>query len=153
MMKIPPALALAFLIVPSVVAESAPPASVTGPVTGAGRIVMENGLIRREWVTGPNLACVSLRNLVTGEEIIRAVEPEASVTLDGTPPVAVGGLVGQKNRAFLDERWIASLGADPPAFRFAGLEKEPVGSRLDWKQVRHQAPGAVWPPQGDRSPL
>lgn len=55
-----------------------------------GELILENGLARRVIRLAPNAATVSLKNLVSGEELLRAVSPEARVTLDGTA-FAVGG--------------------------------------------------------------
>jgi hypothetical protein len=41
-----------------------------------------------------------------------------------------------------------ALEADPDALRFTGYETGPIEARMDWKQVRHHAPGVVWPPKG-----
>ena len=46
-------------------------------------LVLENGLVRRAIRIAPNAATVDYRNLVTGEQLLRAVGPEAGVTLNG----------------------------------------------------------------------
>ena len=57
-------------------------------------VVLDNGLVRRVIRLAPNAATVAFENLMTGESIIRAVRPEASVVLDGVR-YEVGGLRGQ----------------------------------------------------------
>lgn len=112
-----------------------------------GRLTLTNGLIKREFVLTPNAAAVALDNLVSGEAFLRAVTPEARLTINGVN-YSVGGLIGQPNRAFLDESWIDSLKADPQAFIFVGYEVSEPQERMHWKRVRHAAPGAQWPPKG-----
>ena len=52
-------------------------------------LTLTNGLVSRRVLLAPNAATVSLRNLATGEEFVRALAPEARVTLDGKEyPVA-----------------------------------------------------------------
>ena len=55
---------------------------------------LTNGIIERRIVVEPSAATVSFKNLTTGEELIRAVAPEARVVIDGTS-YPVGGLTGQ----------------------------------------------------------
>ena len=46
-------------------------------------LTLANGLLERRILLAPNAATVSLRNLTTGEELVRATSPEARVTIDG----------------------------------------------------------------------
>ncbi len=110
-------------------------------------LVLENGLVRRTFRLAPNAATVGLDHQVTGHAVLRAVRPEAEVTLDGTRH-PVGGLSGQPNHAFLLPAWLDGLTADPAAFRFTGFEVGAPRERFAWKQVRHHAPDAAWPPRG-----
>ena len=73
-------------------------------------IVLDNGLLRRSIRMTPNAATVRLDDLMTGRSLLRAVQPEAMVTLDGVPH-AIGGLTGQPNLAYLDPEWLAAMEA------------------------------------------
>ena len=115
--------------------------------TSSNELVLANGLIARTFRLAPNAATVGLDNLLTGEAILRGVKPEALVEIDGTR-YEIGGLKGQPNYAFLRPEWVDQLRADPAAFRFVGFEVGKPKERLAWKQVRHHAPGAKWPPEG-----
>lgn len=124
-----------------------------GRVAGAYRsvdgkeLVLSNGLIRRTFRLAPNAATVGFDNLMTDEAILRAVKPEARITIDGKV-YDVGGLIGQPNKAFLRPEWKAALGADPAALTFLGFEVGKPLERMAWAQVRRHAPGTQWPPSG-----
>ena len=66
-------------------------------------VVLDNGLVRRVFRLAPNAATVSFENLMTGESIIRGVQPEASVVLDGVR-YEVGGCVASPYRASSSRR-------------------------------------------------
>jgi hypothetical protein len=110
-------------------------------------LVLENGLVRRTFRIAPNAATVGLDHQITGHAALRAVRPEAEVTINGVT-YPVGGLTGQENHAFLLPEWLDGLEADPAAFVFTGFEIGVPEERFGWKQVRHHAPDMAWPPRG-----
>jgi hypothetical protein len=117
---------------------------------GSGRSFLRlgNGLVQRTFWIGPNLATVSLDQLATGESLLRAVKPEARVTIDGHA-YDIGGLTGQPNHAYLDPEWIDGLTADPDAFRYTGHSTDRLSSGHPmWRRIRHAAPNTPWPPPG-----
>ncbi len=107
---------------------------------------LENGLVRRTFKIAPNAATVGLDHLVTGEPILRAVEPEATLTLDGRA-YAIGGLSGQPDRGYLTPAWILALTNTPSAFQFTGFTSGQPAAPFSWKRVRHAA-DLSWPPKG-----
>lgn len=109
---------------------------------------LENGLVRRTFRLSPNAASVDLRNLATGEAVLRAVRPEASIVLDGQP-YDVGGLRGQPEQGYLLESWLPSMTADPGAYRFRSYETGPIAERFPWLRKR-PAEDRPWPPPGIR---
>jgi len=109
-------------------------------------ITLSNGLIRRVFRLQPNAATVALDNLVTGQSLLRSVRPEATVDLDGRH-LAVGGLSGQPDHAYLRADWVDRLTADPQAFRFTRFETGRTSVRFSWKPARYAA-NTVWPPPG-----
>jgi hypothetical protein len=116
--------------------------------TEAPGIVLSNGLVRRVLRLAPNAATVACDNLTTGAAILRAVSPEARLTLDGTA-FDVGGLTGQPEQAYLRREWLSGMAADPAAFRCIGVEQGPTEAPFTWKRKRWSADGA-WPPPGVR---
>src|SRR5687767_10969188 len=58
-------------------------------------IILYNGLVKRTFRLFPNVACVDYKNMITGQQLLRALKPEAIVTINGKE-YNVGGLYGQK---------------------------------------------------------
>lgn len=149
---------------PVLSAESAAPLNndwlVTPPARSPGlyrdstgaHLILDNGLIRRSFTVTPNAATFALDNLLTGQSMLRAVKPEAILTLNGVA-YPVGGLSGQPNKAFLKTEWLAAMKPLPKAFQYTHFSTGPIRARMEWKRVRHHAPGAVWPPAGLRLTL
>lgn len=114
----------------------------------SGDLVLENGLARRVIRLAPNAATVSLQNLFTGEHLLRAVAPEARVSIDGTE-YPIGGLAGQSIQNYLKADWIGDLRPIPGSYQFAGWEDLPMSKRLEWKKrPEWLARDCPWPPPG-----
>ncbi len=111
------------------------------------KVVLSNGLVRRVIRLKPNAATVRIDNLMNGQAVLRAVHPEATVTIDGTT-YPIGGLRGQPDRAYLTRPWLDSLEAIPNAMRLTGIKTGTIEPRFAWKQTRHHGPGTEWPPKG-----
>ena len=56
-------------------------------------IILYNGLVKRTFRLSPNVACFDYKNLNNGQQLLRAVKPEAKVTINGKE-YNVGGLKG-----------------------------------------------------------
>ncbi|MFM1920903.1 MAG: hypothetical protein RLZZ303_2537, partial [Candidatus Hydrogenedentota bacterium] len=110
-------------------------------------LVLDNGLIRRTFRLAPNAATVGYDNLMTGESVIRAVRPEARVSLNGVA-YDVGGLTGQPNHAYLKREWIDAMESPEGSLAFTGFEIGQPAERMTWTRVRHAAPNVAWPPKG-----
>ncbi len=112
----------------------------------SGVITLSNGLISRSISVPKNGTTVEYRNLMTGERLIRAVKPEAWITIDGHR-VPIGGLAGQPNQAFFNADWIAKMSALPGSMRCIGTRREPIQCPIPWVRKRPSPPSA-WPPSG-----
>ena len=110
-------------------------------------LYLDNGLVRRTFRLTPDAATVAFDDLTTGQSLLRAIRPEASVMLNSID-LAVGGLTGQPNHAFLLPEWLEEMESDPGRFHYLSHEVGETTARMQWKQVRHHAPGATWPPPG-----
>ena len=123
------------------------PARARVEVSAEGdRLTLDNGLVRRTLALTPGVATTELYDQRNLASLVRAVEPEALLVLDGKE-LAIGGLVGQRNRAFLLPGELATLKAQQSPFRFAGHEAGTIAERLAWKRVR-PSEGRAWPPPG-----
>ena len=110
-------------------------------------LTLDNGLVRRVLRLKNGCATIALDDLAGDRSLLRAVGPEALLTIDGTEH-RIGGLVGQPNRAFLLPAWLAAMSADREALRLTGIETGVTVERFPWKRSRHHAPAAAWPPPG-----
>lgn len=126
-------------------ASPAAPSLVARSPDGTG-VVLDNAIVRRTFRLSPNAATVGLDQRASGESLLRAVEPEAVVVLDGrTYPI--GGLSGQPDRGYLTPAWAAGLTNDPASFQFTGFSTGFPVAPFPWKRVRHAA-DLPWPPHG-----
>lgn len=116
-------------------------------------LTLTNGLVARRILLAPNAATVSLRNLATGEEFVRALAPEARVTLDGKP-YPVGGLTGAPVANYWREEWAADAQAIPDAYRYERYEVGEIEERFPYKKrPEWLSRDLAWPPKGKRVSL
>jgi len=122
-------------------------AEITASADGR-EVKLDNGLIRRALRLSPNAATVSFENLMTGEQFLRAVRPEAILEMDGVH-YNIGGLSGQPIQNFLKKDWVDQLESDPGAFQFIGYTTGKTEARFPWKKRREwMAKDAPWPAPG-----
>jgi hypothetical protein len=95
-------------------------------------IILSNGLLKRTFRNTPDLACISFKNLTNKHELIRSVQPEARVVIDGRN-YAVGGLTGQKEKAYLLTEWVDKMTKSDSAFRFKKYAVKEIESDIQWK--------------------
>lgn len=120
--------------------------AVIKPDAEGKNLLLSNGLVTRTIRLIPNAATVDFRNLMTGEEIVRAVRPEAILEIDGKR-YKVGGLEGQIEQAYLMPQWLEQLTSDPSAFQYVGYDVGAVEERFAYKPSRWST-GGEWPPKG-----
>ncbi|HEX9794845.1 MAG TPA: alpha-galactosidase [Planctomycetota bacterium] len=107
---------------------------------------LENGLVRRSFRLDPAAVCIALDDLSNDRSVLRAVEAEAELLLDGTR-YPVGGRGEQPDRAYLRPEWLEAMPPLPNAFRLIGHQTAPLRARFPWLRVRH-AQELPWPPPG-----
>jgi len=95
-------------------------------------LVLTNGLLQRVFRLQPNLACVSFRNLSSGQELLRSVKAETRLVVDGKT-YNVGGLYGQKENAYLLPVWVDSMTAGPNDFQYTSYTVTPLQPYLNWQ--------------------
>jgi len=113
-----------------------------------GEVAIDNGLVRRTIRTRNGCATIALDNLMTGEQVLRSVRPEAEVMIDGKT-LPVGGLAGQPVHNYLDPKWLPTMTVQPGAFEFASVEIGKARERFPWKKRLEWMPeDKSWPPPG-----
>lgn len=97
-------------------------------------IILYNGLVKRTFRLQPNLVCTDYKNMSNGQQLLRAVKPEAQVTIDGTA-YNIGGLYGQTENAYLRPEWLNKLAVHDSDFHFASYEITNIKPLLNWKST------------------
>jgi hypothetical protein len=117
----------------------------------SGFVTISNGLISRTFSLKPDGATTGFSNLMTGNELIRAVKPEAILTINGNS-LKIGGLTGQPVNNFISSEWVAGLKADSLSmFILSGYKTGEITARFSWKKRPEWMPQDMpWPPKGKR---
>ena len=97
------------------------------------QIVFYNGLFTRTFVMSPDLACIDFTNLSSHQQLIRAIQPEAKVAIDGIV-YQVGGLKGQSEKAYLLPDSLQRFTSNND-FHFKEIEVKPIEPRMQWKRM------------------
>ena len=96
-------------------------------------IILYNGLVKRSFRITPNVACTDFKNMSSGQQLLRAIRPEAIVTIEGVP-YEVGGLHGQSEKAYLQEDWIDGLTKGLGDFVMKSVEVTDIKPSIQWKK-------------------
>lgn len=96
-------------------------------------IELNNGLCRRIFYLGQNLVCIDFKNLSSGQQLLRAVQAEASIRMDGKM-WNIGGLQGQRERAYLQPGWERQWKAGPEDFRLKTHRIQHIQPFISWKK-------------------
>lgn len=110
-------------------------------------IILYNGLVKRIFRLSPNLVCTDYTNMITGQQLLRTVQPEALVNINGAD-YAVGGLHGTKEKAYFKQQWLNSLTTDEKDFRLVDYVIAEVKPFLDKSSA---IPRNWWTPQEKNS--
>ena len=95
-------------------------------------ITLNNGLVKRVFRIQPNVACIDFENLSNGQQLLRAIKAEASVTIDGRV-YNIGGLYGQTENAYLQADSIDRYLAHEDDFYFSGYTITDLQAYINWK--------------------
>lgn len=111
---------------------------------------LSNGLVSRTFVLSPNVATISLDNLMTGNNELRAVRPEAIVTLDGKD-YPVGGLEGQPVQNYFTTDFLHEMKVCDTAFVCTGYETGETVERFPYRPHNEWTANKYpWPAPGKR---
>ena len=116
-----------------------------------GFVTISNGLVSRTFSLSPDGCTTGFLNMMTGNELIRAIKPEAELTINGDT-LRVGGLTGQPVKNYLAREWISGLKADSLSpFKLEGYQAGEITARFEWKKrPEWMAKDLPWPPRGKR---
>lgn len=95
-------------------------------------IILYNGLVKRTFRLSPNMVCTDYKNMITGQQLLRATMPEAVVTINGKE-YNVGGLYGQKEKAYLLPEWVDKFTKNENDFQFVKYEINELKPLVNWK--------------------
>jgi hypothetical protein len=95
-------------------------------------LMITNGLVQRAFRIKPDVACIDYRNLVNGQQLLRAVKAEARLTINGRE-YNVGGLYGQSEQAYLVPAWIDRMKPQDSAFHYVSHTVNDLQAPLAWK--------------------
>ena len=96
------------------------------------QIIFYNGLIRRSFVMSPGFACIDYTNLASNQQLIRAIQPEAKLIINGVK-YDVGGLKGQSEKAYLLPSWIKQFSTNED-FQFQKITVSEIQPRIKWNR-------------------
>jgi len=95
-------------------------------------LILYNGLVKRSFRISPNVACIEYKNMVNGQQLLRAVKPEAIIKIDGKE-INVGGLYGQKENAYLKPEWVDQFVQHDDGYR---VLKDIRSSPAHWEEEK-----------------
>ncbi|HVZ96833.1 MAG TPA: hypothetical protein VG847_08160 [Chitinophagaceae bacterium] len=97
-------------------------------------LILYNGLVKRAFRIGPNVACIDYENMSNGQQLLRAIQPEAKVIINNKE-YNVGGLHGQTENAYLLPAWVDQFTADKNDFQLQKFEVSDIQPFIKWKPV------------------
>jgi hypothetical protein len=95
-------------------------------------LIIQNGLIKRVFRLQPNVVCYDFTNLTTGQQLIRAIKPEATIKINDQW-YRIGGLIGQKEQAYFLPEWLSGLSVGEHDFTYIGHKITDLKPVLSWK--------------------
>ena len=114
------------------------------PSSDNKEIILNNGLVKRVFRIQPNISCIDYSNLVNGQQLVRAIKPEAMITID-QKTYHIGGVYGQTEKAYLMKDWIGKFSSADSDFHFVNYQIEDLKPFIHWKtrdqKIRKQATG------------
>jgi len=109
------------------------------------QIYLFNGLLLRSFTIAPNVACTGFKNISNGQQLLRAVKPEALVTINNIA-YNIGGLYGQKQQAYLINEWVDEFTASYNDFQFQSYTTGDVQPFINYQTTTWSSNYA--PPKG-----
>lgn len=101
-------------------------------ITEGKNIILYNGLVKRVFRIEPNVVCIDYKNLSNGQQLLRAVKPEAKIVVNGKT-YNIGGLMGQKENAYLLPEWVDKFTVGKDDFVVTGHSVSEIKPFVNWK--------------------
>lgn len=101
-------------------------------ITEGKNIILYNGLVKRVFRIEPNVVCIDYKNLSNGQQLLRAVKPEAKIVVNGKT-YNIGGLMGQKENAYLLPEWVDKFTVGKDDFVATGHSVSEIKPFVNWK--------------------
>lgn len=98
-------------------------------------IILTNGLVARIFRVSPTLATIDFANLMTGENMLRAVSNEGVLKIDGKN-YPIGGFDGQFEYGYIQYKWIDNLIPAANSFTVKDFEITDLTPRIAWAKSR-----------------
>ena len=95
-------------------------------------IILFNGLLKRAFRISPNVVCTDFTNMSNGQQLLRAIKPEAKIIIDNKE-YNVGGLHGQTENAYLLPAWLDNFKYNENDFHLVNISPGKIKPRLNWK--------------------
>jgi hypothetical protein len=95
-------------------------------------ITLYNGLVKRTFRLRPNLVCIDYSNMTNGQQLLRALKPEAIITINHRE-YNIGGLHGETENAYLLPEWLDKFTAGGNDFQFLEFEITDIPVFVHWK--------------------
>lgn len=95
-------------------------------------LILFNGLVKRTFRLQPNVTCIDYKNMSNGQQLLRAVKPEAEITINGIH-YNIGGLYGQTENAYLLPEWLDEFTAHDSDFQFYSYEITNLQPYVKWQ--------------------
>ncbi len=110
-------------------------------------LTLSNGLISRVFTLTPDFGTVDFQSLTEENSILRAISPEAFITINGIQ-YAIGGLEADVKHSYLN-RSSLTLTVNPNAYHYVSYSLSSPEAPFHWEPgLRHSPPDALWPPKG-----
>lgn len=118
--------------------------------TPKGTLRLNNGLIYREFLLAPDFATIDYYSYERQSSLLRAMSPEAVITLDGIQ-YDIGGILTDIPRAYLNRTALAeNMTANVNAFHYVGHKTVKPEAPFKYIPKRGVPKNIVWPPKGLR---
>lgn len=115
---------------------------------GTDRLVLTNGIVSRIFSVRPDGSSSGLDLLTTQKSFLRAIKPEAVITIQGIM-IRIGGLLDQPVMNYFKYEWLTTMHKDPLAMHLVEYRLENIKKRFDWKKRMGWMPRDLpWPPPG-----